>query len=103
MHFLEAAVPKDGPSAGIAICTAYLSLLLDRPVRTTVAMTGEISLNGDVCKIGGLNAKLIASKSLKIDTIIVPYANKGEIMELSPKLLEGFLLRFLVREVSQKL
>ena len=52
VHFLEGAVPKDGPSAGISICTAYLSLILNKPIPSDIAMTGEISLNGDIRKIG---------------------------------------------------
>lgn len=52
LHFLQGATPKDGPSAGIAVCTAFVSLMLTKPVPSDIAMTGELSLNGDVYKIG---------------------------------------------------
>lgn len=55
IHFMSGAVPKDGPSAGIAICTAYLSLAMSKPVPANLAMTGELSPLGDVCKIGKNN------------------------------------------------
>jgi len=58
---MQGGTPKDGPSAGTAICTAFLSLVLDKPVPSNFSMTGELSLQGEVCKIGGIQAKLIAS------------------------------------------
>jgi len=78
---MQGAIPKDGPSAGTAITTAFLSLVLDKPVPAHIAMTGEISLNGEVCKIGGLQSKLIGSKSVDINTVICPYANMNEAVE----------------------
>ena len=72
IHFPEGASKKDGPSAGITITTALLSLALNKKYNTNFAMTGEISLNGKVMKIGGLREKILAAKREKIYNIIVP-------------------------------
>ncbi|CAD8064510.1 unnamed protein product [Paramecium sonneborni] len=94
MHFTEGATPKDGPSAGIAITTALLSLLMNFVVPSNLGMTGEISLNGQVCKIGGLQQKLIAAKTLDIVDIILPYSNLGEALNLPQQLIKGLNLYF---------
>lgn len=100
VHFMSGALPKDGPSAGCAIITALLSLIKKKAIPSNFAMTGEISLNGEVCKIGGLQSKLIASKTLKISNVIVPYSNLGEVMEFPKQLLAGMNVYF-VKEYSQ--
>jgi ATP-dependent Lon protease len=64
VHFMHGAVPKDGPSAGISICLSFLSLVLQKPIPANIAFTGELSLNGEVCKIGGVGPKLIAAKTI---------------------------------------
>ncbi|CAK68840.1 unnamed protein product (macronuclear) [Paramecium tetraurelia] len=94
MHFTEGATPKDGPSAGTAITTALLSLVMNVVVPSNLGMTGEISLNGQVCKIGGLQQKLIAAKTLDIVDIILPYANLGDALNLPQQLIKGLNLYF---------
>jgi ATP-dependent Lon protease len=82
IHFPEGAVPKDGPSAGITICTAIVSALTGRTVRRNVAMTGEISLRGRVMAIGGLKEKTMAALRHGIKTVIIPADNERDLNEI---------------------
>ncbi len=82
VHVPEGAVPKDGPSAGLALAVAMLSALGRLPVRPRVAMTGEITLGGRVLRVGGLKEKLLAAKRSGVRTVILPEANRGSIAEL---------------------
>lgn len=89
MHFPEGATKKDGPSAGIAITSSFISMALNKVYNVNYAMTGEISLNGKVLKIGGLWEKSLAAKREGIKNIICPYDNKGEVEEMSSSIKDG--------------
>jgi ATP-dependent Lon protease len=88
IHVPEGATPKDGPSAGIGMCTAIASVLTDIPVRANVAMTGEITLRGEVLPIGGLKEKLLAAHRAGIDTVIIPLENEKDLAEIPQNIME---------------
>jgi ATP-dependent Lon protease len=90
IHVPEGATPKDGPSAGVAMCTALVSALTKIPVRSTVAMTGEITLRGEVLPIGGLKEKLLAAHRGGIETVLIPSENKRDLAEI-PKNIQQHL------------
>lgn len=96
IHFPEGAVPKDGPSAGIAITTAVVSALSHVRVRSDVAMTGEITLRGRVLAIGGLKEKTMAAKRNGIHTVIIPKQNERDLSEIDPVVRES--LHFVTAE-----
>jgi ATP-dependent Lon protease len=89
VHVPAGAVPKDGPSAGVAMTTALASLISSRPVRNDVAMTGEITLTGQVLPIGGLKEKSLAAQRAGIKQVIVPDRNEGDVEEISEQEREG--------------
>ncbi len=82
VHFPEGAVPKDGPSAGVTVCTAMVSALTGRPVRRDVAMTGEVSLRGRVMAIGGLKEKTMAALRHGVSTVVIPRDNLRDLEEI---------------------
>eukprot|EP00957_Ditylum_brightwellii_P061029 4633006-Ditylum_brightwellii.AAC.1 len=105
MHVPEGATPKDGPSAGITMVTAMLSLALDKPIRNDLAMTGEISLTGKVLPVGGIKEKTMAARRAGIKCLIFPAANKRDYDELPDYLKDGLEVHFAddystVREVA---
>ena len=85
IHVPEGATPKDGPSAGIGMCTSIVSVLTGIPVRSDTAMTGEITLHGQVLKIGGLKEKLLAAHRGGIKNVIIPQENAGDLKEVPKK------------------
>ena len=88
IHVPEGATPKDGPSAGITMCTAITSLAIEKKVKANLAMTGEITLAGKVLKIGGLKEKLIAAKRSGITNVIIPHENQGDVEEIESNILK---------------
>jgi ATP-dependent Lon protease len=93
IHVPEGATPKDGPSAGVAMCTALVSALTGIPVRANVAMTGEITLRGEVLPIGGLKEKLLAALRGGIDTVLIPLENERELVEIPKNIKQNLTIR----------
>ncbi len=102
IHVPEGATPKDGPSAGVGMCTALVSVLTSIPVRSDVAMTGEITLRGQVLKIGGLKEKLLAAHRGNIKTVIIPADNERDLKEI-PDNIKADLEIIPVRWIDQVL
>jgi len=94
LHIPQGATPKDGPSAGVTMVTALLSLLLDKPIRNNLAMTGELTLSGRVLAIGGIKEKLVAARREGMKTIIVPQENLRDVDELAPHIKKGMTIHF---------
>lgn len=89
LHIPEGATPKDGPSAGITMCTTFVSLFKGKKIKPNLAMTGELSLTGQVLPIGGLREKTVAAKRNKIKTIIIPKANEKDLDEIPEHVKKG--------------
>jgi ATP-dependent Lon protease len=102
VHVPEGATPKDGPSAGVGMCTALVSALTDIPVRSDVAMTGEITLRGEVLPIGGLKEKLLAAHRGGIGTVLIPHENEKDLAEI-PKNIKDKLDIVPVKWIDQVL
>jgi ATP-dependent Lon protease len=102
IHVPEGATPKDGPSAGVGMCTALVSALTDIPVKSDVAMTGEITLRGEVLPIGGLKEKLLAAHRGGISTVLIPHENEKDLAEI-PKNIKDKLAIVPVKWIDQVL
>jgi ATP-dependent Lon protease len=92
IHLPEGAIPKDGPSAGITMAMAIYSAVSGKPARSDVAMTGEITLRGDILAIGGLNEKLIAAQRSGIGRVLIPRENEKDLTDIPAKVKEGLTL-----------
>lgn len=102
IHLPEGAVPKDGPSAGITMATAMASIYTGRKVRGDTAMTGEITLTGEVLPIGGLKEKLLAAKQFGIKQVLIPIKNKRDLVDMPKNIQEGIDIIF-VKNVEEVL
>ncbi|MDX1775907.1 MAG: S16 family serine protease, partial [Desulfobulbales bacterium] len=102
IHVPEGAIPKDGPSAGVAMVVSLASLYTSRPVRKDVAMTGEITLRGDVLPVGGIKEKVIAAVRAGIKDIILPHLNEKDVIELPDNVKEGIKFH-LVQDIQEVL
>jgi ATP-dependent Lon protease len=100
VHIPEGATPKDGPSAGISICTSIASALTKNPVKSNFAMTGEITLSGNVLSIGGLKEKILAAHREEIENIIIPKENKKDLKEIPKKILAKIKI-YLVKNIKE--
>jgi ATP-dependent Lon protease len=89
IHVPEGATPKDGPSAGITLLTALLSSFTKRPIRSNLAMTGEITLRGKITPVGGIKEKILAAKRAEITNIVLPTANRNDITDIEPEYIKG--------------
>src|SRR5687767_9692659 len=102
VHVPAGSIPKDGPSAGITIAAAIISVLTGRPVDRSVAMTGEITLRGDIMPIGGLKEKVLAARVAGISRVILPHLNQRDLVEVPAELQRGLEMRF-VKHVAEVL
>jgi ATP-dependent Lon protease len=102
IHIPEGAIPKDGPSAGITLVTALVSVLSNRPIKRSVAMTGEVTLRGNVLAIGGLKEKVLAAHRNKVTTVVIPAPNKKDLEDI-PKEIAKDIEFIYVENVKQVL
>src|SRR6476646_1113813 len=102
IHVPAGAIPKDGPSAGVTITTAIISVLTGRPVKRNVAMTGEVTLRGDVLPIGGVKEKVLAARAAKINTIVMPKLNERDLIDV-PEPIKRDMQFYFVEHVEEVL
>ncbi len=100
LHVPAGATPKDGPSAGVTMTTALLSMIMEKPVRAKLGMTGELSLTGSVLPIGGVKEKTIAARRAGLKILIFPFENKKDYDDLPDYLREGIEVHF-VKEYQE--
>jgi ATP-dependent Lon protease len=94
IHVPAGAVPKDGPSAGVAIAAALISLFRNHPIQPTLAMTGEVTLTGRVLPVGGVREKILAARRAGIKTVLLPHHNEKDLIELPAEVRSDLTLRF---------
>ena len=94
LHVPAGAIPKDGPSAGVVLLAALVSLATNQPIRASLAMTGEITLRGKVLPVGGIKEKLLAAIRAGIEDVVLPYANQKDVAEIEPDLLSNLRLHY---------
>jgi ATP-dependent Lon protease len=94
VHVPEGSIPKDGPSAGITMAAAMISAFTQRPVRRDVAMTGEITLRGEVLPIGGVKEKVLAARQAKIKMVVLPRLNRRDVVQISARLVHDLAFRY---------
>ena len=97
IHVPEGAIPKDGPSAGITMLSALASIFTDRPLKSHIAMTGEITLRGKVLPVGGIKEKILAAKRSGLTTIILCEENKKHVEEIEANYIEGLTFHYVSR------
>ena len=102
LHVPAGATPKDGPSAGVTMTTALISLARGKPIKSSLAMTGEISLTGQVLLVGGIKEKVIAARRMKIKNLVLPEANRPDFEDLPDYIVKGIKVTF-ATEYSQVL
>lgn len=102
VHLPEGATPKDGPSAGITLCTALISMMTKVPIKQDIAMTGEINLRGEVLEIGGLKEKLLAALQAQANEVIIPKENTKDLEEIPQEVKDGLLIHA-VEDIKQVL
>lgn len=95
IHFEESSIAKDGPSAGVAIMTSLISLIKQKPIDSTISMTGEITLRGKVLPVGGIKEKVLAAINNNIKTIYIPIDNKEDIKEIPTAILKGIKIKYI--------
>ena len=95
IHFEGVAIPKDGPSAGVAIMSSLISLLKNKSIDSTVSMTGEITLRGKVLPVGGIKEKVLAAINNNVKTIYIPIDNKEDVREIPTDLLKGIKIKYI--------
>ena len=94
IHIPAGAIPKDGPSAGVAITTALVSLLKNQPVRSDIAMTGEITLKGRVLPVGGIKEKALGARRAGIETVYLPKLNEKDLIEIPEDIKKKMQFKF---------
>jgi ATP-dependent Lon protease len=102
IHVPEGAIPKDGPSAGITLAIALISAATNKPIRGDIAMTGEITLRGNILPIGGLDEKLLAAKRIGISTVLIPKDNERDIEDINANIKDGLEI-IPVKHISEAL